>query len=249
MDAALKLINPYEIRARTLPGMLLVAPLILLAVGLVPTPHSFSALPVVAVCWLVVGYGVGQWMRDRAEPKQAGLFAAWGGAPTTQFLRWSHPRFLEKEKLHARNSVLRLGDYQWLDVQQTAADPIAADEHLQVLVSAILADARHHPERYERMDRANAHYGFQRNCFYTRDTASLIAVLVAVASGVGATLRDLGLSWPTLMCVSGASLTLLLYWRFAVTMEALRTSADSFAVELFRHIPAFVDYRKVTIAS
>lgn len=240
----LKLLSPYELRARILPGMLLTAPALLVVVLVVPLFHSWQALSAAAIGWFALGYPVGQWMRDRAQPQQAALFGSWGGAPTTQVLRWSDATISREEKMIARGSVLRLGDFRWLDEVEERADPSAADAHLKALVSAILSDARRHPERYDRMDRASGHFGFQRNCFYSRPMGSLIAGLSAILAAACAAVPTLGIDGPTLMFAEGVCVGLLVFWQLGVSMKRVRISADGFAIEVFHHIPMLVETRK-----
>jgi hypothetical protein len=142
MESILKLLSPYELRARTLPGMLLVAPVIALLAVLLPIAHSWQALTAIGFGWFALGFPIGQWLRDVAQPKQAALFTAWGGAPTTQLLRWSDSTLSNEEKAIARNSILRLGEFKWLDAAQERANPGEADAYLKAIVSMILAAAR-----------------------------------------------------------------------------------------------------------
>lgn len=249
MESILKLLSPYELRARTLPGMLLVAPAIALLAVLLPIAHSWQALTAIAFGWFALGYPIGQWMRDVAQPKQAALFTAWGGAPTTQLLRWSDSTLSNQEKAVARNSILRLGEFTWLDVQQESANPGEADAHLKAIVSAILAAARRHPEHYERMDRASAHFGFQRNCFYSRFIGSMIAVAGAIIAGACLTIPGMTVDVPLLIVLEGGCLGVLLFWTLGVSPRRMRVSAEAFATEVFHHIPAFVEGRQPATGS
>ena len=56
MESLLKLFSTYEVRARTQPGMLLVAPAIALIAALVPIVHSWQALTAVAIARFAAGY-------------------------------------------------------------------------------------------------------------------------------------------------------------------------------------------------
>lgn len=244
METLLKLLSPYELRARTLPGMLLVAPAIVLVAALFPITHSWQSLTVISVAWFAAGYPIGQWMRDIAQPKQAALFIAWGGAPTTQLLRWSNPTISAPEKEIARKSILRLGEFQWFDAEQERASPSEADAHLKAVVGAILAAARRDPEHYERMDRASAHFGFQRNCFYARLVGMLIAAVSAIASSACLLLPAVSTDVALLVLVEGFCVMMLLFWTAAVSPRRLRVSGDAFAMEVFHHIPTFVDSRR-----
>lgn len=244
MESLLKLLSPYELRARTLPGMLLIAPVIALFTGLIPMAHSWQAMTAIVVGWFAIGYPIGQWMRDIAQPQQAALFAGWGGAPTTQLLRWSNPSVSDQEKEVARASVLRLGEFKWLTQEQERANPGEADAHLKTVVGAILAAARRHPEQYERMDRASAHFGFQRNCFYSRFVGSIIAAVSAILSGACLVLPGLPVDATLVILADGFCLAMLLFWTTGVSARRLRVSGDAFAMEVFHHLPTFVENRR-----
>ncbi|MEC9358635.1 MAG: hypothetical protein VX836_12305 [Pseudomonadota bacterium] len=249
MEPLLKLLSPYELHARTLPGMLLVAPAIALLATLVPMAHSWQALTAIVAGWFAVGYPVGQWMRDIAQPKQAALFTAWGGAPTTQLLRWSNSTISNREKEIARSTILRLGEFKWLDAEQERASPDEADAHLKAVVTAILAAARRHPEHYQRMDRASAHFGFQRNCFYSRSAGSMIAATSAIISGACLVIPGVAVDVAPLIVVEGFCLLILLFWTFGISPHRMRISGEAFAIEVFHHIPAFVESRSPTSRS
>lgn len=243
MESILKLLSPYELRARTLPGMLLVAPVIALLAVLLPIAHSWQALTAIGFGWFALGFPIGQWLRDVAQPKQAALFTAWGGAPTTQLLRWSDSTLSNEEKAIARNSILRLGEFKWLDAAQERANPGEADAYLKAIVSMILAAARRHPEHYERMDRASAHFGFQRNCFFSRFAGSMISVGAAIICNACLAIPGLTVDVSLLIVLEGFCLGMLLFWMLGVSPRRMRVSAEAFAMEVFHHIPAFVEGR------
>lgn len=244
MDWITKFISPYELRARMLPGLLLVMPAALLLVALVPRFHALEVLTLAATGSFLVGYPVGQWMRDRAQPNQSALFESWGGAPTTQLLRWNNFTISTREKELCREKIIALPGYKWPTASEAALDTVAADNHFKAIVGAVLSNARRHPDRYERMDRASAHFGFLRNCFYSRTTGIIIAS-ASLATCIAAQ-AFLGSNTDLLSAALGVfgCLLLLLFWIFGVTEQRMHISADAFAVEVFHHIPTFVEGQK-----
>lgn len=247
-EGIMKLISPYELRARTFPGVLMLAPAAAVSFILLPFLHSATAAGTAALFWLACAYVVGQGMRDRAEPQQKALWSAWGGSPTTQLLRWSNTEISRQEKVQTRSTVLGIGGFQWPDEAEEAAKPAEADEHYTVLVKAVLSDARRHPDRYERQDRANAHYGFQRNCYYSRSIGVLIASVSAILAGISMFFPGLVADWKLVAVVDLVCIAVLLFWIFGITAGRLRQSADTFAIEVFRHMPVLVESRKSAAA-
>lgn len=241
MESFLKFISPYELRARTLPGMLMTAPIMALIAALLPMAHSWQGLTAAVISWIGVSYPIGQWMRDVAQPRQAALLNAWGGAPTTQILRWSDTTLTAQEKMIARNQMLRLGEFSWPNADQENENPAEADAQYHAIVGAILSAARGNSDRYERMDRASAHFGFQRNCYYLRLPGASIAAMALIFIGACLVIPALPLNPAYLIAAEGLCFAVLMFWTFGVSTDRLRTSADAFAIEVFRHIPIYVD--------
>lgn len=244
MDWILKFVSPYELRARMLPGMLLVLPIAIAGIAWVPGLDLLTSLATVATACLFVGYVVGQWMRDRAEPQQSALFESWGGAPTTIVLRWNDLTIPAMQKEQIRSRLLRLQDHPWPTAIEATAAPLHADQCFQSLVGKVLSDARTHQEGYERLNRANAHYGFLRNCLYSRSIASAVCT-AGIALSILGPATALGSTWRVGIAASLFCTALLIYWRLAVNEPRLRVSANAFAMEVFRHLPTYAKTQSV----
>jgi hypothetical protein len=244
MDWILKFVSPYELRARVLPGMLLVLPIAMAAIAWVPGMDVFTSLATVATACLPAGYIVGQWMRDRAEPHQSALFDSWGGAPTTIILRWNDLTIPPMQKEQIRSRLQRLEDHPWPTAIDTAAAPQHADQCFQSLVAKVLADARTHQDGYERLNLANAHYGFLRNCLYSRSLA-LSVCAACIALSILAPATGFGSSWRVGIAAALFCAAALIYWLSAVNERRLRVTANAFAIEVFRHLPTYAKNHSV----
>ena len=203
-----------------------------------------TSLATVTTACLIVGYVVGQWMRDRAEPQQSTLFDSWGGAPTTIILRWNDVTIPSMQKEQIRSRLLRLEGHPWPTPAEAVAAPLHADQCIQSLVGKVLSDARTHEDGYERLNRANAHYGFLRNCLYSRSIALAVCAACIALSILGPA-TALGSSWRVGISAALCCAGLLIFWLSAVNERRLRVTADAFAMEMFRHLPTYAKNQSV----
>src|ERR1700731_3252349 len=120
--------DPYDRPARLYPGLLVVLPLAVLLTGLYGTTQNPASvvLPVLGFCG--AGYLLGRLSRDASKRIQDHLFTKWGGAPTTQLLRFRNTVIdvHTKERFH---SIIAQGIGKPLPTREAEQlDPAAADE-------------------------------------------------------------------------------------------------------------------------
>ena len=135
--------------------------------------------------------------RDLGKKKEAELFAAWGGTPTTLLLRRRPSALPEGLRLNpeARERVRQqlpdlLPDLPLPTIEQETSNPDAADERFGAIV-AELRGRTYDTKKFGLLFAENCGYGFRRNLWAMRPVGLLLAVgstlaaaaLLAVAPG------------------------------------------------------------------
>lgn len=227
------LFDIYSRRARLLPGAITVLPLSLLAVVLLSTKPAWwsAALSVLGASGLT--YFGAQIVRSLGSRAQENLWTSWGGAPTTQRLRFAgHRNKNQVERWHRSLAVLFPDEHVPTEAEENA-NPQAADAAYETLVAALIARTRDR-QRFGRVFDENCQYGFRRNLYGCRrigmiaaGLSLLVVVALSIAAGAG-----LGIPPLSLAVVGVADLALLGAFRWVVTPAWVREAAESYAARL-----------------
>lgn len=176
-------LDPYELRARAAPTLVVTLPGIVTFIFLVfSTSESIVQLISSGVVFLVMIYALSflvRYLGKKVEPK---IWDAWDGPPSTRFMRWCNSHFGEENKhaLHeAVGSVCRIelslpGD--------EAGAPREADRRISEAFEQVKATVRlQNPDGV--WTKHNAEYGFHRNLLGSRILWALSAVASALICG------------------------------------------------------------------
>jgi hypothetical protein len=226
--------DPYDRRARLFPGFIVMLPVSVLAVVLVTTrPAWWSGVVLVFGASGASYYGM-QLVRSAGRSKEQALWASWGGAPTTQLLRFRGA--LNRVAVKRRHEQLArlFPDLPIPDEASESADPQLADEHYEAAVRALIERTRD-KTRFERVFDELCQYGFRRNLWGCRSIALWLAALglAAVAAlGVFRALGILDVSELGLAFAAGVDILLLVTLAFVVRSEWVREAAEAYAQRL-----------------
>jgi hypothetical protein len=174
----MQLPDAYWWRARLAPTLLVMLPAAVLAASFVPV----ATWP--AGAWSLLGSVVllllGSLGRDAGRRSQPRLFAAWGGAPTIQRLRYRDAvNPLAVDRVHQLLRSMPNG-FAVPDRAAEAADPVAADQASEVIVAA-LRELTRNRKSFPLVFAENTEYGFRRNL----RALKRFGILVSVATLVG----------------------------------------------------------------
>lgn len=182
-----KFLDPYEIKARIAPGLILSVAVL---VDLVFTAPVLSNLPIFAatgICSLALIYGLGNFARARGAAIQPKLWAAWGGEPSTRFLRIRDSHFGDGLKTSIRNELTRRFGVRLLPPDEEARNSDVADREI--------VDSFRRVRSYLRQkdpdglwQKQNIEYGFCRNLLGCR-VSWVVLSLVALAFSLGNAIR------------------------------------------------------------
>ncbi len=179
-----KLFDSYSRQARLFPGLLTLFPIILTAIAwfprLVTSSWGATLVTLATSCGLL--YGLSVLSRSRGKKVEKRLLEAWGGWPTTIWLRHRDdnlppPVRARYHAFFARNVPLFVTPTE----QQEAADPKAADGMYASAVKWLQERCR--GKAFPLVEKENAEYGFRRNLRGLKPigvTACLTALLISL---------------------------------------------------------------------
>ena len=229
------LLDPYVRPARLAPMTLVLAPIVLVAVLLVPTIAPISA----KVAPLVVALGlpllVSQLVQDRGNAVQDRLWRRWGGAPTTQLLRYlDNPEPQHRDRRRGDLQRITEGRVVLPTEEDERDDPAAAAAAYADAVALLRGRTRRRDE-YPTVFAENVSYGYRRNCLALRllgitvaTAVALGCLTVALVTGLGPAHTDGGQSAAWAAAAGGAALVAVLWWR-AVSATWVRIAAFRYA--------------------
>jgi hypothetical protein len=222
-----KFLDPYEIKARIAPGLILSVAVL---VDVVVTAPVLSNLPIFAatgILSLALIYGLGNYARARGAGIQPKLWAAWGGEPSTRFLRLRDPHFGDGLKTSLRNEIARRFGTQLLPLDEEAKNAELADREI--------VDSFRRVRSYLRQkdpdglwQKQNIEYGFCRNLLGCR-ASWMVLSLIALGFALGNAARN-GQSLVSAGSIVGCiSFLCAIYVGWLVLPTATRRVAEAYA--------------------
>lgn len=176
-----KILDPYDLTARLLPGLLVLLPAILCIAVLygAKSPVAVALASVLGACG--GPYLLSSFVRTWGQRAQDRLFRQWGGQPTTLLLRHRHDHLppLTKER-YRELAASRLGIALPSDGEEKD-DPENADQTYAAAADALRPltnDRRAFPFVFKEL----VAYGFIRNAHGSRWVGLAVAVATAVMS-------------------------------------------------------------------
>lgn len=222
-------LDDYDRRARLVPGLLAVLPIAIAVVALGARDN-----PVVSTIGGLLSTAGGpvilaSYVRHRGLALQERLFAEWGGAPTTQRLRWGGPPAEEARRQQLRSRLATTLAVTFPTENEEAENPVAADSRYIEAVGHLIArsrDVAHFPLVFKE----NRNYGYERNLLAMKPPALLIAAAAALAL-VAAAAIDFNRrnSLIGLAAVGG----IVAIWLAVPNETRVRRIADAYADRLF----------------
>jgi hypothetical protein len=187
-----KFLDPYELKARIAPGLILILPLLVDVVYAAPILSSWPIFAASGVCTLALLYGLSLVVRALGAAIEPSLWDGWGGPPSTRFMRYRDSTFGAELKLSIQGAVAKRLSARLLTPDDEAKNPGRADQ-------AIL-DAFRQLRQYLRQHdpdglwfKHNVEYGFCRNLLGCRVMWALVSAGSTVFGVVYATKTGVGL--------------------------------------------------------
>jgi len=222
-----KWLDSYELKARDVPGLILVFPVLIDALYAAPVLNSWPIFTASGICGFALVYALGHLARALGEGIEPNLWASWGGPPSTRFMRHRDTFFGEGLKLQIYQNLNKEFSIRLLTDDEEARNHGRADKEIE--------DAFRRVREYLRASDPkglwyshNVEYGFSRNLLGCRLLWAIVAVAAtafAMAYGVkngGGPLNPASL----MNCVA---LICAVYIGWAVLPGATRRVADGYA--------------------
>jgi hypothetical protein len=182
-----KFLDPYEIKARIAPGLILSVAALVDLIFAVPVLSNIPIFAATGIFSLALIYGLGNFARARGASAQTKLWETWGGEPSTRFLRIRDPHFGDGLKESIRSELTRRFGLRLQIPDEEARNPEFADREI--------VDAFRRVRSYLRQKDAdglwqkqNIEYGFCRNLLGCRISWVVLSV-AALAFALGNAIR------------------------------------------------------------
>lgn len=231
----MKALDAYSLKARYYPTVIVIAPLCLMILSVASGKWDLlKSVGVAAVSTLGLSYVMDQVGRDRGKRREASLFQAWGGKPTTRILR-HRDTFLDnttRERYHSKLARLVEGIKMPM-AKQEAEDPDAADS-IYDSCAAFLREQTRDAKEFPLVFQENMNYGFRRNLWGMKPAGIVISAIGALACSALATWRFLANKeeWLVAAICGAICIALLVLWVCRFTPSWVKTTADEYARQL-----------------
>jgi len=171
--------------------------------------------------------------RDQGKKKEPGLFALWGGKPTTRILRHRDATLdpVTRKRYHERLRLLVPG-IRIPTAKQEAEDPEAADGVYESCVSYLRQNTR--GNEFALVYQENTNYGFRRNLWGMRASGILIAILGTLGSSALTAWFFFCVKeeWLAAGICTVVCIVLLVLWACRFTSDWVRIPAEEYARQL-----------------
>ncbi len=174
-------LDDYERRARLVPGLLAMLPLIVLfaVLGL----RQIPAVSYVTGTLALAGVGpvlIAGAVRNFGKAAEKQLWDNWGGPPTTAWLRLDAPSDDEAQRQLWRSAVEAVSGVSLLPLRAERRDRVKADNAIK-LATKCVRDRTRNKEKFALLFNENRNYGYERNIYGLRWAARGISLLSAIA--------------------------------------------------------------------
>jgi len=229
-------LDEYERRARLVPGMLALLPIVLLLVVL-----GWRQLPVVSslVSFLSLAGGpvlLADIVRRLGRKEEKLLWAMWEGPPTTRWLRLREPSDNAVRRDRWRRAVASVSGETLLSLRSERSNPAKADQTIETATEDIRRRTRDRA-RFALLFSENCAYGFNRNLYAVRWVGRGVSLVCALALSTNVARQealsgDNGLTPPNIIGLA-VLLALVGIW-FWPSEARVRDAADRYASELMQ---------------
>lgn len=240
-----KFLDPYDIKARLFPGLLVLLPIITFFALLFgpKNPALATLMSIVSVCG--GPYLLASFVRTRGQNAQESLYIKWGGQPSTILMRHRGQRLASQTKIRYQQLVTTKLGVVMPSIQEEERDPSAADNSYRAAADALrplVIDKKKYPFVFKEL----IAYGFNRNSFGVRWIGAGITLVVIVATFAQAGIFQSTSPWIQensfsqlkfahililLVCIF-----LLLMWMLHFTAKTVEQAGFSYALRLWESL-------------
>lgn len=222
-----KFLDPYELKARIVPGLLLALAVLVDLVFAAPVLSSLPIFAATGICSLALVYFLGNFARARGRAIEPELWKRWGGPPSTRLLRHRDSLFGDDLKESVRGALVRTLSVRLMTADEEAKDSERADKVIVDAFRQVRQYLQHHdPDGL--WQKQNIEYGFCRNLMGCRVAWSFLSIAAVVFAAIHGQRTGGGLLNPA-SAVALVSLFCAVYVGWFVLPEATKRVADEYA--------------------
>jgi len=221
--------DSYEMKARQLPAMIAVAPVVLL-ITYIWDLNAVSKILTGVVELYGLAYLGQQIVRDSGKNIEDKLFADWGGKPTTLALSLNNNPVFDSitiQRYHEKLAAL-------LKIEMpTAAEEIADKSKADTVYESCahyLRENTRDGKKYGLLFSENISYGFRRNMLGIKKIALLISVTAAIIIAIKCYMLKVYCQNDLIPLI--ATSAMFLFWAFVVTGNWVKAAANNYARQL-----------------
>ncbi len=212
-----------------MPVYLTLAPVVLLLAALAPEGLKLPLGGATALVFVPISFFLSQVGADFGKRLEKGLWVAWGGPPTTRFLKHGNHEFnnVTRSRIHAKLKKFGLTVPTHEDQEK---DPCLADQHFEACTEELIRRTRN-TQKFPLVFKGLTEYGFRRNLLGLKPLGLLLAII-----GLGCSAWSIYYSWVNDGNTNPASIVagliiagLLLSWFVWVTERTVNLSANRYA--------------------
>jgi len=239
--------DPYELRARIAPTVIVFLPLGITGVALTSlVPQSFTQFPQIlgsGIVILILLYLGSFLIRQNGLRIQSGLWDGWGGPPSTRLMRWRDPFFGDDTKQQIHLAINRICGINLLSKKEEAQDNQKADLIISEAYHQVMTLVRKY-DKGGMWSTHNAEYGFLRNLLGSR-------TLWLVLSLFGLLICAIGLYFfPNIAFLSGVIINALLtiavfVFGWFMLAKLVKVAADRYAESVWKMFLAIANTEKI----
>ncbi len=228
----------YERKARLYPALLLVAPVLIILIGVASAKLSTLESLGAAAAGCGGAFLLTQLARDAGKKCEKSLFEAWGGMPSIAIFRHRDSRIdvITKARYHGQLVALVKGAKAPAHKEE-AADPAGSDQVYRAWSSYLRVHTRD-TKKYPLLFQENVSYGYRRNVYGLRPIGLIVSALsLAVGTAWLYYVHSVATTTtPEAVGALGCVLVIFLLWAFRFTSDWVRIPADAYAERLVEAI-------------
>jgi hypothetical protein len=182
MGVIATLVDPYSMRARLQPALLMLLPAC--AALLIIAPAQLEPAKTIALLAGALGGAMmlSNVVRDAGKTLEPRLWQAWGGKPSVALLRHRDTVLSPAVKARYHTRLAKALGHRLPTPAEESADGTSADSVYEAANAWLLANSRDQ-EKFQALFAENVSYGFRRNLLGLRPwiLASCVVALIAIA--------------------------------------------------------------------
>lgn len=238
-----KLFDPYDLKARLSPALLVLAPALVVLVCKFGPQATIGSATVSLLVTCGALFWLARWARTAGVAVQSKIWIRWGGTPTIRYLRHRESS-LDPVTIERYHGVLANGINKTFPTSdEEAADPEGADNLYKSGIKWLMEQTRD-PKKYSHLLKENIAYGFHRNMLGVKRTGIVLSVISLLAalcwSGVIKVeapfiepSRFGDFTYANMLAVL-VPLSALFLWIFAVTPLSMERASDAYSERLLQ---------------